>query len=299
MVTLKEVLGIDGLQDWFTTKYINAVPLSSSMKDTIFPTGSVVFDALLTGYEGGVLTVIYGSSGAGKTTTCLLAAIACIHSGKKVIFVDTEGSFSTIRFQQLLSGEKMQDFLEKIFILKPMSFADQAKTMLRLKDLVNESIGLIIVDGISTLYRIELAKQQSVKSINADLGLQLFYLNNIARKFTIPVLVTSQVYADFEEKDHVKMVGGDILKYGSKCLISLEKYKTMRKAIVIKHRSLPENKAVLFEIVEGGFAMFEEQRVSSSSATYQPKRQSVSDNIAERFPDLKDKKEFTDAAEVD
>ena len=32
------------------------------------------------------------------------------------------------------------------------------------------------------------------------------------------------------------MVGGDILKYGSKCLIEIEKYKTLRKATVIKHR---------------------------------------------------------------
>ncbi|MBI5072578.1 DNA repair and recombination protein RadB, partial [Candidatus Woesearchaeota archaeon] len=232
------------------------------MEDTLFPTGSVVFDTLLSGYEGGIITTIYGPSGTGKTTTCLLAAIATIRSGKKVIFVDTEGSFSTFRFQQLLAGEDMRQYLEKIFILKPMTFADQSKAMQRLKDLVNESIGLIIVDSISTLYRAELAKNEGVKASNSDLGLQLFYLNNICRKWNIPALITNQVYADFEERDQVKMVGGDILKYGSKCLIALEKYKTVRKAIIVKHRSQPENKMILFSIVEGGFALFEEHHAA-------------------------------------
>lgn len=295
------MLGIEEVHDWvqakYTRKYINAVPLTKDMEDTRFPTGSVVFDALLSGYEGGIITTIYGSSGTGKTTTCLLAAIACIRSGKKVIFVDTEGSFSTFRFQQLLVGEEMQQYLEKIFVLKPMAFADQSKAVQRLKELVNESIGLIIVDSISTLYRVELAKNESVRASNSELGLQLFYLNNVARKWNIPVIITSQVYADFEERDQVKMVGGDILKYGSKCLISIEKYKTVRKAMIIKHRSQPENKIILFSIVEGGFALFDEQH-ASGTAVYQPKRQSVSEKIVERFPELKDKKEFADATEV-
>lgn len=238
------------------TKYINAPATTVTMEDKVFSTGSVVFDSLLTGYEGGVLTTWYGPSGTGKTTVCLQACIATIRSGKKVIFVDAEGGFSTIRFQQLLQ-EPMSSFLEKIFLLKPMSFSDQIRTIGRLKDLVNESIGLVIVDSISMLYRAEIAKQEGIKTVNSELGLQLFYLNTLARKFMIPVLVTSQVYADFEEKDKVKMVGGDILKYGSKCLIEIEKYKTLRKATVIKHRFIQEYKSVLFEIKETGFELVE------------------------------------------
>jgi DNA repair protein RadB len=173
-----------------------------------------------------------------------------------VIFVDTEASFSTTRFQQLLQ-EPMEPFLDKIFLLRPMSFADQIKTIGKLRDLVNDSIGLVVIDSISMLYRAELAKQEGIKSVNSELGLQLFYLNTLARKFMIPVLMTSQVYADFDAKDRVKVVGGDILKYGSKCLIEIEKYKTLRKATVIKHRFIPENKSVLFEIKEKGFEAVE------------------------------------------
>lgn len=253
MTSLISILGIDELYYFVTTKYLNIIPFTTAMKEGIFPTGTDVFDALVSGYEGGILTTIYGASGTGKTTVCLLAALACIRSGKKVIFIDTEGGFSPTRFQQLLQEEDIHKYIERIFFLKPMTFSEQMKALARLKDLMNEQIGLIIVDTISMLYRVEMGKHEGVKGINAELGLQLSYLTFIARKFNIPILLTSQVYADFEDKDNVKMVGGDILKYGSKCLISLEKYKTARKAVIVKHRSLPEHKSILFEIIESGF----------------------------------------------
>lgn len=258
MATLVSFLGLDELYHAVTIKYLNAVCLPRNMTEGIFPTGSSVFDALLSCYEGSILTTIYGPAGTGKTTVCLLAALASIRSGKKVIFIDTEGGFSSQRFQQLLQGETMETFLERIFLLKPMTFSEQMKTLARLKDLMNEQIGLIIVDSISMLYRVEFGKHEGIKGINSELGLQLNYLTFIARKWNIPVLLTSQVYADFDDRDNVKMVGGDILKYGSKCLLALEKYKTIRRATVVKHRSLPEHRSVLFEIVEAGFVSFEE-----------------------------------------
>jgi DNA repair protein RadB len=297
MPTIAKVLGIEEIYNTFTTKYINAVPHTCSMEDKIFPTGTEVFDTLLHGYEGGVLAAIYGPSGTGKTTVCLLAAIATIRAGKKVIFVDTEGGFSTIRFQQLVHEENITQYLEKIFLMKPMTFADQGKTVSRLRELVNEQIGLVIVDSVSMLYRIELGKHEGVKGVNSDLGLQLFYLNTIARQWNIPVLMTSQVYADFEEKDKVKMVGGDIIKYGAKCLIELEKYRTLRKATIMKHRSLPEQKAVVFEIITNGFQLFE-QPVKETEPLKPVQRKSVSEEIATRFPELKDKKEFEEAGNV-
>ena len=49
------------------------------------------------------------------------------------------------------------------------------------------------------------------------------------------------------------MVGGDILKYWSKCIIELQVMQGKRKAILRKHRSLPESE-FLFVITETGIA---------------------------------------------
>ena len=103
------------------------------------------------------------------------------------------------------------------------------------------------------LYRLELGKSEEVYEINRELGRQISYLSVLARKMNIPVLITNQVYSNFDDRDTVNMVGGDIMKYWSKCLIELQITPSgNRRAILKKHRSLPEDQEIAFKIVEGG-----------------------------------------------
>ena len=114
------------------------------------------------------------------------------------------------------------------------------------------------------LYRLELADArkigiEEVRNVNNDLVKQIKALYEIARKREIPVLITSQVYSDFlSEEDWlagkeagVKVVGGDILKYWSKCIIELQTKNGKKKAIIRKHRSLPESE-LNFEVIHEG-----------------------------------------------
>ncbi len=119
-------------------------------------------------------------------------------------------------------------------------------------------IGLIVVDTISMLYRLELGTQEEVYEVNKSLGRQIGILSEIARKHYIPVLITNQVYADFDNPGNVNMVGGDLLKYGSKCLIELKRARSgIRCALLKKHRSLPEGKEVTFRIVNSGLELID------------------------------------------
>ena len=52
-------------------------------------------------------------------------------------------------------------------------------------------------------------------------------------------------------KEDVKMVGGTILQYWSKCIIELQTKGRTKKALLRKHRSLPE-KYLNFEIINKG-----------------------------------------------
>lgn len=222
------------------------------MKNTRIPTGSPDFDFFLEGgIEEDIITTIYGPGGSGKTNLCLMTAIAQTKTGKKIIYMDTEGNFSVERLKQLSSDYKK--VLEGIVFFRPTRFDEQIKVFDKLRDVINEKIGLIIIDTISVLYRLELGKTNDVYELNKVLGLQLSFLSEIARKHHIPVLLTNQVYADFENKNRVNMVGGNILKYSSKCLIELQKlHKNRRRAIIRKHRSIPEDKQFVFEIKEKG-----------------------------------------------
>ena len=220
------------------------------------PTGSKILDAMLEGgYEKDAITTIYGPAGAGKTVLCLLAAMTMSRSGKKVIYVDTEGGFSVERLKQISESIKhdYKKILDNIIFLKPTVFEEQKKSFEKLKELVNDKIGLIIVDTIAMLYRIEMGKSEEVQGVNRELASQISYLTEIARKKNIPILITNQVYADFEEKGKVNIVGGDILKYGSKCLIELQITPNgNRRLILRKHRSIKPEQEFIYTIVEGG-----------------------------------------------
>ncbi|MAG73712.1 hypothetical protein CL620_05310, partial [archaeon] len=102
-------------------------------------------------------------------------------------------------------------------------------------------------------------RSEGVFEVNSALGKQIASLVEIARKHKIPVLVTNQVYADFNNKDKVKMVGGDLLKYGSKCLIELHKFENCRGMTLRKHRSMAEGKELKFNVVADGIGSVEER----------------------------------------
>lgn len=205
---------------------------------------------LLGGYDCDIVTTIFGPSGSGKTNFCLLAAVGVTEAGKRVIFMDTEGGIAVERIKQISSN--YENVLGRIIFFNPVTFAEQKEMFDTLREMVSEHIGLIIIDSISMLYRLELGRNDEVYEVNYALGRQMACLVEIARRRKIPVLITNQVYADFDHRDEVKMVGGDLLRYGSKCLIELKKEANFREILLRKHRFLPEGKVLKFKIVQTG-----------------------------------------------
>lgn len=206
------------------------------------------------GYEKDIITMIAGSPGSGKTNFVILAGCSQAKKGNKVIFVDTEGGFSVERVKQVV-GENYEKILENILLLEPVSFEEQKKCFVRLLNSVKKGhVNLIIIDGMAMLYRLVLGEasksgdEEKVKEINREIAKQMRALAEISRKQKIPILITNQVYSDFLSKEdfekHVErktnIVGGDLMKYWSKCIIELKNNSGKRKAILLKHRSLPE-----------------------------------------------------------
>jgi len=217
------------------------------------------------GYEKDIITLFYGPAASGKSNFITLAACHQAKKDKKIIFIDTEGSFSIDRVNQICAG--IPEFvLKNIILLKPITFQEQKQAFFKLLKEIKESknIGLVIVDSITMLYRLELAEArkiglEEVRKVNNDLANQMRALYEIARKKEIPILITSQAYSGFlSEEDWlagkeagVNIVGGDLMKYYSKCIIELQNKHGKRKAIIRKHRSMPE-KELNFEIINEG-----------------------------------------------
>lgn len=212
------------------------------------------------GYEKGVITMIAGPPGSGKTNFCILAACSQAKKENKILFIDTEGGFSPERVKQIV-GENYQDILKNILILEPTSFNEQKKVLLNLANrMKKEHVSLIIIDGMAMLYRLELGDAikmkdtELIRGVNRETAHQMRALAEISRKQHIPIIITNQVYSLFSKGEAVKeahLVGGDLFKYWSKCIIELKNDGGRKKAILLKHRSMPR-KELNFEIREKG-----------------------------------------------
>jgi len=217
------------------------------------------------GYEKDIITMLAGPPGSGKTNFAILASCSQAKKGNKVVFIDTEGGFSIDRIKQII-GEDYKEILENILLLGPTSFDEQKKCFLTLLNKIKkEHVNLIIVDGMAMLYRLELGDainskdDNKIKTVNREVAKQMRILAEIARKQKIPIIITNQVYGGYlSEEDWKKgvqremnIVGGDLFKYWSKCIIELKNIGGKKKAVLLKHRSLPK-KEINFEIRNKG-----------------------------------------------
>ncbi|MCS3901545.1 AAA family ATPase [Methanococcus voltae] len=140
--------------------------------------------------EKKTITQIYGPPGSGKTNICIIAMIKFAKNNQKVIYIDTEGSLSTERVKQICPQDS-EGIFKNTLLCEPYTFEEQCNVIESLEAV--ENIGLIIVDGISSLYRLELSNNVFHNTeLNRNLARQIHILNKIAKKNDTAVLLTNQ-----------------------------------------------------------------------------------------------------------
>jgi meiotic recombination protein DMC1 len=126
----------------------------------VLPTGCKAIDNLLGGgIHYGMVTDIYGESGAGKSQLCFTI---CARTSEyfrnfphaSVVFVDTGGTFRPERIREIAIGnEKSEsDILDKILLMRCFSSRDQINAVKRLPN-INPRV--IVIDGVASLFMTE------------------------------------------------------------------------------------------------------------------------------------------------
>jgi DNA repair protein RadB len=205
------------------------------------------------GVESGAITEFYGEAGTGKTTLCLQLTRNCVEDKKKVIFIDTEG-VSLDRLKQICGSEtKFKSVTKEILFFEPYSLEEQSEVVDKSLKLVESQakIGLVVLDSATLFYRIALGSENE-SSARRGLAKQIVDLLSLARKKDLPVILTNQVYTDIENNTF-NPIGGHLLHHNAKAIIKLERLENgLRKAIIMKHRSLAENNECLFLLTNKG-----------------------------------------------
>jgi DNA repair protein RadB len=205
-------------------------------------------DLLGGGVESGAITLLYGEAGTGKTNFCLqLSREAHLQGRGKVVYVDSEG-VSMERLAQI-SGDRAEAVAKNILFFSPQTLAEQVR-MVSALDKIKDP-GLIILDSLNMYYRLELPNvggDEVGKSLTNILG----HLLKLTRVHDVPIVVTGQVYSGDEG---TKAFGGRIMEHIVKAILRLDRMGPgIRRATILKHRSLAEGRQAEFYLTSSGLS---------------------------------------------
>ena len=203
------------------------------------------------------VSLIYGEPETGKTTLAMQCAVSCGLQNYKILFVDCDNTFSTKRLSQL-SGEKFDQIAEQIILIKPKDFKEQTVVIDRIQEYTARNFGLIIIDTFTSLYGARVSESSGKAfSINRELNRQLAILAQTVKIRKIPVIITSQVRAVFDEQEGtVAPVANRVLKFWADIIIALKPtiYPQTIKATLEKTRENPHDIICYVQIGETGIS---------------------------------------------
>ena len=202
------------------------------------PTGCSSLDKLL---KGGLpingVSLVYGEAETGKTSLAIQCAVSSARKGYKTIFIDSDGMFSPRRLSQIAYYD-FEETSPLIILVRPTTFQEQASTIDHLDEYITKRVGLVVVDTITSLYRVELGTPEEAFTLNRELNRQVAYLAQIAKTRKVAILITSQVRSIFAEGQvGVEPVATRVLMFWSDVVINLKRTGQTRvlKALLEKH----------------------------------------------------------------
>lgn len=203
------------------------LPLQSHVQ-----TGCVSLDKLLGGgFPAQTVSLVYGEAETGKTALTIQCAINCARRGFKTLFIDTDGTFSYERLSQIAEYDYEQ-ISPHIIIVRPTTFQDQSTAIDQLEKIVTKQFGLIVVDTLTSLYRVEFEDMKKTYSANRELNRQLAVLTQTVKTRNVAALVVSQVRSvPFGEGYEMRPVATRVLNYWSDVVVDM---KPTGKTRVIK-----------------------------------------------------------------
>ncbi|HEX69014.1 MAG TPA: hypothetical protein ENG10_01795 [Candidatus Bathyarchaeota archaeon] len=108
--------------------------------------------------------------------------------------------------------------------MKPSNFTEQTSAIDGLADYITKSCGLVVIDTITSLYRVETSeKPEKTFKLNRELNRQMASLAQIAKTQKIPLIITSQVRSVVNETYvHVEPVATRVLKFWADIIVAMK-----------------------------------------------------------------------------
>jgi len=198
---------------------------------------------MLGGFPPSAITLIYGGGGSGKTFLAVNTTVSTASQGFKVVYINSDLK-PVVPMLKILSGKDWHLVATNTLVFEPKTFREQTRAIESLRKILNPKFKLVVVDTISSLYRLEISMGADPIAVNKILNYQLARLLEVALKNRLAVLVTSQIKGGPLED----VSGGKIMFYWSRYVLRLEKVNREIKVVVVRHPTLPSGVSTRFRV---------------------------------------------------
>jgi DNA repair protein RadA len=214
---------------------------------------------------------VYGEYGVGKTQLCLtVAAQVASQPDGLVYWIDCEDTFRPERLQEIAKtrGYNPEEALARIYIAKPQTTDEQLGALQALpKDTKPK---LIVVDGVTTLYRAEYLGREQLAAKQQALRKFLCRLKKYSDQKRVPTIITNQVYANPDGSPFLDpvlrelAVGGHTLYHIINNRIFIRKAKEGKRIAKLVDSSEYPQSETRFKITSKGIEPVEEEKEGGS-----------------------------------
>lgn len=187
-----------------------------------FSIGDEDFDNFLGGgIESRAITEFYGAYGSGKTQICYCATTIAAAQGRRVLYIDTEDTYSPERIDELAEqkGLDKKTVHENILVLRPQGVSMFCKYLDNLYRYVREEkIELIVIDSIIALHKVEYLGRGLLAPRQQSLAGIMSKLIRIAEFYDIGVMITNHILANpdpYKPGSEVAAGGNSIAHYST------------------------------------------------------------------------------------
>ena len=245
------------VRDILGLEYITALEFyKKKQNDKRLTTGTNNLDMLLGGgIEMRAITEFIGEYGTGKNQICMQLCVTAQKPserggfGGKVLFIDTEGTFSPQRVHDIAEarGLEPRKILENIIYVRCYNSDHQIFIVNKAAKVVKEEkIKLIIVDSIIGHFRGEYVGKEMLVKRQQLLNQHIHRLLRLAELYNCSVVITNQIQTNpsgFVFGDPNRPAGGNVVAHASTHRLYIRKGKANTRVIhVIDSPYLPEEK---------------------------------------------------------
>ncbi len=138
------------------------------------------------------INFVYGEASTGKTVLATQCAVETAVREFKVLYIDSDGSFTPHRLESLMVREEVA---RRIVVFRPDDFRDQVRIIETLETLLTKAPVFLVADSITGLYRAALRKPKEAFAYNRELNRELAYLSDLAKRFRLGTLLTGEVHS--------------------------------------------------------------------------------------------------------